>query len=177
MTGETRRAQILAQLETRTDPISATALAQQFGVSRQVVVQDVALLRAAGRDITSTNRGYLLKSTKTVNRIFKLRHTDEQMQEELSTIVDLGGRVENVMVSHRVYGTLCADLNIGSRHKIDLFLEDIRSGKSSPLKNITSNYHYHTVEAESEEVLDHIEEALRQKGFWVGSLKPGAPLD
>lgn len=167
----------MAQLESRTAPISASALAQQFGVSRQVVVQDVALLRAAGRDITSTNRGYLLKYPKTASRVFKLRHTDEQMQEELSTIVDLGGCVANVMVSHRVYGTLSADLDIGSRHKIDLFLEDIRSGKSSPLKNITSNYHYHTVEAESEEVLDHIEQALRKKGFWVGSLDPGTPLD
>ena len=100
-------------------------------------------------------------------RVFKVNHTDEQLEEELYSIIDLGGTVANVMVNHRVYGHMEAELRINSRRKVEAFMEDIRSGKSSPLKNITSNYHYHKVAADSEETLDLIEEALRQKHFLV----------
>lgn len=99
--------------------------------------------------------------------MFKVQHTDEQTEEELYEIVDLGGCVENVMVNHRVYGHMEAPLGIHSRRKAAAFIEHIKSGKSSPLKNITSNYHYHTVSAESEEILDEIEEMLRAKGFLI----------
>ena len=78
------------------------AAAKKFGVSRQVIVQDIALIRAAGYEIISTNRGYILNQPKTVCRIFKVQHTDEQLEEELNTIVDLGGCVDNVMIHHRV---------------------------------------------------------------------------
>ena len=88
-----------------------------------------------------------------------------QVEEELYSIVDLGGSVKNVMVNHRVYGHMEAELNITSRRKAAEFLDDIKTGKSSPLKNITSDYHYHVVEADSEETLDMIEAALREKGF------------
>ena len=93
--------------------------------------------------------------------------TDEELEDELCTVVDLGGKVVNVMVNHRVYGHMEAEINITSRRKVMEFVEDIKRGKSSPLKNITSNYHYHLIEADSEETLDLIEEALRQKKFLV----------
>ena len=108
-----------------------------------------------------------MNQPKTVSRIFKVQHTDEQLEEELNAIVDLGGCVDNVMIHHRVYGKMEADLALSSRRKVGAFMEDIRSGKSSPLKNITSNYHYHKVSADSEETLDLIEEELRKKGFLV----------
>ena len=98
-----------------------------------------------------------LNSPKSVKRIFKVQHTDEQMEDELYSIVDLGGCVETVIVNHKVYGRMEAKLHITSRRLAWEFLEDIRSGKSSPLKNITSNYHYHEVHADSEETLDMIE--------------------
>ena len=94
-------------------------------------------------------------------------HTDEQVEDELYSIVDLGGRVRNVSVNHKVYGRMEAELNISSRRNVDEFVQDIRSGKSSPLKNITSGYHYHTVDADSGETLDLIEDMLRKKGFLV----------
>ena len=100
-----------------------------------------------------------------VERIFKVKHTDDQVEDELYTIVDLGGRVRNVMVNHRVYGHMEASLNINSRRNAVEFIDDIRSGKSTPLKNITSDYHYHVVEADSEKTLDMIQEALEEKGF------------
>ena len=90
-----------------------------------------------------------------------------RLEEELNTIVDLGGCVDNVMIHHRVYGKMEAELALSSRRRVGAFMEDIRSGKSSPLKNITSNYHYHKVSADSEETLDLIEQELRKKGFLV----------
>ena len=167
MHGSERREQIIRQIQESKAPVSGTKLASFYNVSRQVIVQDIALIRAAGYEIISTNRGYILNQPKTVCRIFKVQHKDEQLEEELNTIVDLGGCVDNVMINHRVYGKMEAELVLNSRRKVGAFMEDIRSGKSSPLKNITSNYHYHKVSADSEETLDLIEQELREKGFLV----------
>ena len=167
MTGTERRTKIVELIQNSEKPLSGTALAKQCDVSRQVIVQDIALIRASGYDIISTNRGYIIQEPLVRERVFKVNHTDEQLEEELYSIIDLGGTVVNVMVNHRVYGHMEAELRINSRRKVEAFMEDIRSGKSSPLKNITSNYHYHKVAADSEETLDPIEEALRQKHFLV----------
>lgn len=167
MTGTRRREEIVNTIQNSTIPVSGKELAARFEVSRQVIVQDIALIRAAGYDIISTNRGYILNAPNLVERVFKVNHTDEQMEDELCAIVDLGGKIKNVMVNHKVYGTMKATLNINSRRKVKEFMEDIESGKSSPLKNITSNYHYHKVEADSEETLDMIEDVLRKKGYLV----------
>ena len=167
MTGTERRTKIVELIQNSEKPLSGTALAKQCDVSRQVIVQDIALIRASGYDIISTNRGYIIQEPLVRERVFKVNHTDEQLEEELYSIIDLGGTVVNVMVNHRVYGHMEAELRINSRRKVEAFMEEIRSGKSSPLKNITSNYHYHKVAADSEETLDLIEEALRQKHFLV----------
>ena len=167
MTGQERRNAIVDQIKQSGVPVSGKRLASDYHVSRQVIVQDIALIRAAGHDIISTNRGYILNEPYRVSRTFKVQHTDEQLEEELNTIVDLGGCVDNVMIHHRVYGKMEAELALSSRRKVGAFMEDIRSGKSSPLKNITSNYHYHKVSADSEETLDLIEQELREKGFLV----------
>ncbi|MGN0333728.1 MAG: transcription repressor NadR [Lachnospiraceae bacterium] len=169
MTGTERREDIIRQIRSSSVPVSGKRLASFYEVSRQVIVQDVALIRAAGYDIISTNRGYILNEPVTVSRTFKVQHTDEQLEEELCAIVDLGGVIDNVIVNHRVYGKLEAPLRINSRRKIEEFMDDIRNGKSSPLKNITSNYHYHSVSADSEETLDLIENMLRRKKFLVES--------
>ena len=162
-----RRTEILKLLQQAEKPVAARAMASQFGVSRQVIVQDIALIRAEGNDVISTNRGYIFTAPHTVSRIFKVHHTDADLENELCGIVDLGGKVINVMVNHRVYGHIEAELNISSRRQVENFMEDIRSGKSSPLKNITSDYHYHKVEAESEEILDMIQDMLKRRGFLI----------
>ena len=167
MTGSDRREDIILQIQKSTCPLSGTNLAALYHVSRQVIVQDIALIRAAGYDIISTNRGYILNAAVSASRVFKVKHTDEQLEDELCSIVDLGGTVRNVMVNHRVYGHIEAEMNIDSRRKVAEFMEDIRSGKSSPLKNITSNYHYHKILADKEETLDLIECMLREKGYLV----------
>lgn len=165
--GSERRDAIIEQIKSSAAPVPGKTLAQTYEVSRQVVVQDIALIRAAGYDIISTNRGYILNAPHSVNRIFKVQHTDEDLENELCSIVDLGGTIVNVMINHKVYGHMEAVLNITSRRKVMVFMEDLRSGKSSPLKNITSNYHYHKVEADSEETLDMIEEMLEKSGYLI----------
>ena len=167
MTGKERRNAVFHTIKDSKGPVSGKELAEKFGVSRQVIVQDMALIRAKGYEIISTNRGYLLNAPQSVIRVFQVCHTDEELREELYAIVDLGGRVKNVMVEHQVYGHLEAELNVTSRRTAEKFLEDIQKGKSSPLTNLTSDYHWHIVEADSEETLDEIEKMLKEKGFLV----------
>ena len=147
------------------EPISGTMLAGKTGVSRQVVVQDIALLRTEGNTITATTKGYLLEKADRNIRLFKVYHENERTEEELNLIVDMGGTVLDVMVNHKIYGKISAPLDIKSRRDVQKFMERLKAGKSTPLLNITSGYHFHRVYGEKEEILDEIEEMLREKGF------------
>jgi len=171
LTGESRRAEILKILKQSDEAVSGSKLAKEMGVSRQVIVTDMALLRAERNDIISTNSGYVIsgkdEEPKGERRIFKVSHTDEQIESELSAIVDLGGTVLDVFIEHKVYGTISAPLNISSKRDIQNFLADLKSGVSTPLKNITGNYHYHTIEAKSEQVLEEIAASLKNMGFLI----------
>lgn len=178
MTAGERRKAILEVIKEATEPISGTALAKQFDVSRQIIVQDIAFLRAANHDIYSTPRGYLLSTgfamsvnqfaseSGRANRVFKVSHTDEQMEDELNTIVDNGGKVINVFIEHEVYGFIKADLQMSCRRQVREFIEGIQSGKSQPLMKLASgSVHYHLVEAETEDILELIQEELKNKGY------------
>lgn len=165
MTGADRRKKLLFLMRESEAPLSGTQLGKSTGVSRQVVVQDIALLRTEGYSIVSTARGYFIDEPKYVTRLMKVCHTDEQVEDELTTIIDLGGSVLNVMVNHRVYGKVEAPLNIRNRRDIQNFVNDLQTGKSSPLSNVTSGYHFHRIAAESEEILDEIEAALKNKNL------------
>ena len=165
MTGAERRKKIISLMRESSKPISGGKLGSETGVSRQVVVQDIALLRTEGYSITATARGYVLDELKKTERLLKVFHTDQQTEEELQTIVDIGGCVEDVMVNHKVYGKMSAPLNLRNRRDVQMFMKQLETGKSTPLKNITSGYHFHRISAESDEILDEIEEALREKQF------------
>lgn len=164
MKGTERRTEIIRRISSSEKPVSGTDLAAEYGVSRQVIVQDIALLRATGCQIISTNRGYLVETDRP-RRVFKVSHTAEQMEDELNAVVDLGGTVVNVFVWHRVYGKVTGDLDISSRRKVRKFLEGIWESRSAPLMNITSGYHYHTVEAPDEETLELIGQELSARGY------------
>ena len=118
MKGEERRKQLLKILSSSTGPVSGGTLSQELHVSRQIIVQDISLLRANGSTIFSTNKGYLLQEEKKYSRVFKVYHTDDQVEEELSAIVDAGGQIRDVFVYHKVYGVLKADMGIKSRRDI-----------------------------------------------------------
>ena len=160
-----RRKAIVNLLLASKTPISGGELSKQFNVSRQIIVQDITVLKGLGYEILSTHNGYVMQKSPFLERVFKLKHTTEQTEDELTTIVDLGGTVVDVFVWHKVYGRISATLNIFSRLQIKQFLEGVRTGKSTELMNITGGYHYHTVRAESESILDKIGEVLKKKGY------------
>jgi len=167
MKADERRKEIITLLMAKDGAVSGGELSERLNTSRQIIVQDIAILRAAGYEILSTHQGYVVKNTPLIERVFKLRHTSDQTEDELTCIVNLGGTVVDVFVWHKVYGKVEANMNIFSQHSINKFMEGIKSGKSTELMNITSGYHYHTVRAESKEVLDRIEAALEERGYIV----------
>ncbi|MDO4345287.1 MAG: transcription repressor NadR [Eubacteriales bacterium] len=170
MEGSLRRQKILEMLEQGEAPVSGAALAGIFGVSRQVIVQDIALLRATDKNILSTNKGYVVYGKKKpgrCRRILPVKHTDEQMQDELYTIVDAGAEVLDVVVEHDVYGQIAVDLMISSRRDVDEFIHKIFANPAKPLKELTGDAHYHTIEAGSEAALDEVEKNLKEKGYLI----------
>ena len=160
-----RRKAIVNLLLSSAEPLPGAKLSQEFGVSRQIIVQDITVLKGSGYDILSTHNGYVIQKSPLKERVFKLFHTTDQTEDELNTIVGLGGTVVDVFVWHKVYGRMSAPLNIFSVLHVKQFIEGVRAGKSSELMNITGGYHYHTVRAESEEILDNIAKALEAKGY------------
>lgn len=169
MDGEKRREQLLFLLKQAKMPISGTDIAKKLGVSRQVIVQDIALLRAINKNILSTNKGYVLYAPEQnlgrVKRSFAVTHTNEQIRDELYTIVDYGGKVLDVVVEHDIYGQITVDLILCNRLDVDEFIDRIVSSKSRPLNVLTDGEHWHTVEADNEKMLDKIEAMLREKGY------------
>lgn len=162
-----RKDLILDRLKATSFPLSGSVLAKEFGVSRQVIVQDMALLRAEGNDILSTTQGYMccMQPTRKAVHVYKVRHTTEQIEDELCSIVDLGGYVANVIIAHPVYGDIIANLDIGSRADVYAFVKKIKDNEGSPLKDITNDTHSHTVLADSEKILDDIESVLNEKHY------------
>ena len=167
MKADQRRKEIASYMMSAQNAVPGGKLSEKFGVSRQIIVQDISALKADGYDILSTHNGYILKGTPLCERVFKVFHTREQTENELNTIIDFGGTVADVYVWHKVYGKMSAPLNISSRRHVAQFLEGVRTGKSSELMNITGGYHYHTVRADSEEILDNIEKALEEQNYIV----------
>ncbi len=169
MEGIKRRKMIIELLQKSDQPLSGTILASRLDVSRQVIVQDIALLRANNKNILSTNKGYLFfqPDDGSVTRVFHVRHGDDDIQDELNCIVDNGGRLLDVVIDHNIYGQISADLRISSRRDVLEFLEQIKERDAHPLSLLTDGDHYHTVEADTESILENIEEELSKRGFLV----------
>jgi transcriptional regulator of NAD metabolism len=167
MQGDERRKKILEILKNSKEAVSGNELSKMLGVSRQVIVQDIALLRAVNKNILSTTKGYLLyyQEEEKVNRCFPVKHTNEEIAAELCAIVDKGGRILDVIVTHDIYGQISTDLIINSRQDVYDFVGKLKTQKTVPLKELTAGIHFHTVEADSEDILDQIEKDLREKGY------------
>lgn len=171
MDGEQRREEILQILQCIKQPISGTELAKRLGVSRQVIVQDVALLRAVNKNILSTNKGYVLFSdtqeTGKWKKSIKVKHSESEILDELFTIVDCGGRILDVVVEHPIYGQIMVDLIINSRADAEKFVSQVKENRTKPLNDLTKGIHYHTIVADSEDALDLIEQQLLKKGYLI----------
>lgn len=176
MDGISRRKAIVEYLRSTASPVSGTKLAERFHVSRQVIVQDIALLRAQDSNIMisepyimSTNKGYILfhpqdKRTE-VTAVIVVKHSDEQTLEEMRAIVDYGGRMLDISVDHDLYGQIRVDLLINDMEDAEEFCQKMLSSNSRPLKVLTEDCHYHTIAAPSEKALQMIQNELQEKGF------------
>ena len=174
MDGEQRREAILNLLQNGEKPISGTYLAQLYKVSRQVIVQDIAILRAKGYDVLATARGYILNKevSKMFQRVVLVKHTERETEDELQTIVDNGGRIRNVIILHPIYGELVGDLMLKTRRDIKEFVNKLNTTKANPLLKLTDGTHMHTIETSSIEELDIIEEELKEKGYIIRANTP-----
>lgn len=169
MDGNERREKLIEFIRNSKKPISGGELAQMLGVSRQVIVQDIALLRASDFDIISTTKGYMLYQTDEpkIKRVFHVKHSTKEIEDELCTIVDNGGKIIDVHVVHEIYGQIVTELIIRNRNDVYDFVEKVRDKKIVPLKELTAGTHRHTIEADSVETLNRVEEALRKKNYLV----------
>lgn len=172
---EARRQALVALLREAAQPVAGARLAERLGVTRQVIVQDVTVLRAAGLPILATPRGYVWAGQEArdpqyaCRRVLAVSHGPDDIETELNAVVDLGGRVVDVAVEHPIYGELRGLVMTASRADVQDFLRRLREGGGAPLLTLTGGPHLHTVEAPSEERLDAIEARLRELGFLLGS--------
>ena len=161
-----RKEKIIEEIKKSNKPISASTLAKKLGVSRQIIVGDVALIRASGTNIIATPRGYILDS-KQQNQTYTIavNHSQEQMADELYTIVDLGGCAIDVIVDHPVYGQLTGKLHLSSRYDVDQFIKKVNNNQAKPLSQLTDGLHLHTIQCPNEDTYQRIVSALDEKGY------------
>ncbi len=168
MKAEERREELLLILKNKDKPIIGSKLAEKFDVSRQVIVQDIALLRARGEEIIATSQGYIMsdnKGMKTVETTIACQHSNREVRDELMTIVNYGAKVTDVIVEHPLYGELRGILMIQSPADVDNFMEKYCKHEASLLSALTGGVHLHTVQAMNETVIERLKIALSEKGY------------
>ena len=166
MQAEERRRAILDSLRNTDTPVSAAALARRFSVSRQIIVGDIALLRAAGADISATPRGYVIlpAATGLIRRV-AVQHGPDGMEAELNAMVDQGCTVVDVIVEHPLYGQLTGPLQLSSRYDVQQFLKRCASADAQPLSNLTEVIHLHTLSCPDSEAFRRVQQTLRELGI------------
>ncbi len=167
MNSTERRAAILRELKQADKPVSATALAKELAVSRQIIVGDVALLRAGGEEIVATPRGYVIAQPGSDRRTVVCCHPSEDMERELNLMVDYGCTVEDVVVEHSVYGQISGRLDVSSRYEVEEFIRRVSESDAKPLSDLTKGIHLHTLRCPDEKAFAGLLEALREAGFLV----------
>lgn len=166
MNAAQRRQRILDELSRTNLPLPAAALARRLSVSRQIIVGDVALLRAGGSSITATPRGYVLDRPRMgLVRTVACLHSAEDMERELTLMVDQGCTVVDVVVDHPVYGQLTGPLDLSSRYDISEFIRKVEENSALPLSSLTDGVHLHTLRCPDQAAFDRVAAALEQAGF------------
>lgn len=165
-----RQEEIVKRLRASREPISGGTLSEIFQVSRQSIVQDIALLKASDYKIISTNKGYILMDPPPREKVFKVYHKVEKIEDELYTIVDAGGFVKDVFIIHDIYGKIQVDLFLANRTDVDDFVASLEKKQASPLMKLTDKYHYHTIEALSDSILELVGRRLKEKGYLINEV-------
>ena len=167
MNSKERREYILNKLVTDSEPQKGHILAAEIGVTRQVVVKDIAILRAEGKNIIATPEGYIIPSSydHRYKRLIAVCHRREDIEDELKTIVKYGATIEDVIVEHPLYGEIKGMLMVKTLKDVQSFMEKFNKEKAQPLSGLTGGVHMHTIVADSEEVINSIVEELREKDY------------
>ena len=165
MNAVNRRENIIRTLRQAADPVSAASLASDLGVSRQIIVGDIALLRASGEKITSTPRGYVLSEGGTSVYTLACVHGVEDTEKELNIMVDNGCKVLTVSVEHPVYGLLTGELPLANRYDVRQFVEKLQSGEVRPLSALTGGVHLHTLSCPDNECFERTRSQLEREGL------------
>ena len=166
--GAERRRRLMEWMRAQSGPIHGDDLASHFRVSRQCLVQDVAVLRAAGELIVSTPQGYRLPLERMAaahRATLACKHTPEQTEHELNILVDHGVRVLDVIVEHPLYGELRGALMIESRADVQEFLRRVRQTRATLLSTLTQGVHLHTVEASRPRNIAQAKALLQEAGM------------
>lgn len=166
-----RRERILKELKESNKPIKGHELSKKYNVSRQIIVQDIALLRARGEEILATPQGYIIPNSHRKNKLIEkivCKHWGyDEMEDELRTIVDLGGRIIDVIVDHPLYGEIKSPLQICSRLDLQEFMTNIRETNAEPLSSLTEGIHIHTIEVNDRGSFERIKKALMSKNYLI----------
>ncbi|MFO7151941.1 MAG: transcription repressor NadR [Bacillota bacterium] len=166
MNSEERRAKIVEILRAQKKPVSGSELAKIFNVTRQVIVQDIAILRAAGNEILATSQGYtVIEPLGLVTKKVACRHGRDETREELMIFVESGCRVLDVIVEHPIYGEIHGMLMLTSSKDVEEFINKMSENRASLLSELTKGVHLHTVQAINEDSINKACEALKKKGI------------
>lgn len=161
-----RRESIVKSLRKNNKAIKGIDLANSFGVTRQIIVKDIAILRAKGSDIIATPQGYIYNiDINRVKSIIAVNHGVENMIEELQIVVKYGGIIENVIVEHPLYGEIIGNMMIKNLNDLNKFEESFKNVNAEPLSKLTNGIHLHTISAHTEEDIEAIKKELEEKGF------------
>ena len=167
MSSNERREKLLQILKKSDKPVKGSELSVELQISRQVVVKDIALLRASGIEILATSNGYIvLDSVKNEFKIkCKNHNSDDELYDELQTIIDLGGKVKDVIVEHPTYGVLKADLNVATNRDLRNFMQKAATNEFKQLSVLSPDYHIHTIEVDNDEIFEEIQKELKLKNI------------
>ncbi|MGV3273883.1 3H domain-containing protein [Staphylococcus sp. 11261D007BR] len=167
---DTRRMKIVERLETTEQPIKGYELSEQFGVSRQVIVKDISYLKTQNYDILSSSKGYYMNikpQGKPYKRVIMCQHERDEIEAELTLIIENGAMIDDVSIEHPVYGTLRAELMIETMAHVHTFVENMTKYQGTMLAKLTDMIHLHTISADSEKILDNAVKDLETQGFLV----------
>lgn len=163
-----RREDIMKLLLDSLVPIKGTDIADKYNVTRQVIVKDIAILRAKGFNIMATPDGYIVNRIDgKVKTIIAVKHNESEMFDEMSTVIKYGGTIEDVIVEHSLYGEIKGILMVKNLNELNKFIAKYSSQEGHLLSVLTNGVHLHTISAETIEDIESIISELKDKKFIV----------
>jgi hypothetical protein len=164
-----RRKYIEKLLNESDKPQKGHVMAENLGVTRQVIVKDIAILRAEGKKVIATPDGYIISKQETnlIKKVIAVSHNTEDIEDELKTIIKYGGIVEDVIVEHKIYGEIKGMLMLKNFYDVENFIKKVNQYKAEPLLILTGGLHLHTIAAENYSIIQNIINDLKKKNYLV----------